>query len=106
MLHPIPTGVDAERIQFQLGLNEHLYRLRLHKEYFESENYSFVIERYNNHIIYAGSLDKETNTPIEEVVYYKEKWYHITQNSRLRQVISSEEAINFIRWIYVEADNS
>jgi len=106
MLHPIPTAIDAERIQLQVDLNEQLYDLRQHKEYLESEDYSFVIQRYNNHVVYAGSLDKETNKPIEEIIFFKGKWYHISQNDRIREVISSESAIEFIRWIYVETNNS
>lgn len=102
MLHPIPTAVDAERIQFHTELNDHLYDLRQHRMYFENEEGSFVIHYYNNKVIYAAYLDKETNTPYEEVIFFKEQWYHVTQDSRLRIKIDSEEAINFVEWIYVE----
>lgn len=95
---------DYDRIKYNLDLNEHIYRLRQHRVYLDGPENNFVIQYYNNHAIYAASLEKDGNEAVEEVVYYKEQWYHVSQEGRVRQKIESEDAINFIRWIYVETN--
>lgn len=93
---------DYDRIRHNLDLNEHIYRLRQHRVYLDGKENNFVIHYYNNRAIYAASLERDSNVPVEEVVFYKEQWYHISQEGRIRQEIESQDAINFVRWIYVE----